>query len=167
MGKAGDTIRREFRELVPATIYFLVTFNAIALTKYLLLREYHISATSLLAPTIGALVAAKAMLIADFLPFMEPFPRVPILYNVLWKTVFYWVVFLLVQVLEDAIPLLWHHSGLGPLREELNRPHFWVVQIWLAMVLLVYCTIRELVAALGPDRARELFLGKRRPAHGA
>jgi hypothetical protein len=41
----------------------------------------------------------------------------------------------------------------------LQAPHFWVVQIWIAMVVLVFCTFRELIRAMGPGQVRDLFVG--------
>jgi hypothetical protein len=40
MGQIGETIRYEIRELLPAVIYFVITFNIIGFTKVLMLREY-------------------------------------------------------------------------------------------------------------------------------
>jgi hypothetical protein len=45
------------------------------------------------------------------------------------------------------------------------RPHFWAIQIWLVMVLFVFCSFRELIRVLGPEQAKELFLGIRSSDH--
>jgi hypothetical protein len=41
-------------------------------------------------------------------------------------------------------------------------PHFWAVQILLLLLILLYCTIRELVRVIGRDRILQLFFGYRR-----
>jgi hypothetical protein len=43
--------------------------------------------------------------------------------------------------------------------DEVDWPHFWTIQIWLTVLLLVYCTMQELLRALGHDKVRELFFG--------
>ena len=42
---------------------------------------------------------------------------------------------------------------------ETVRPHFWPVQLVLLLLILMYCTTRELVRAIGPDRTRRIFFG--------
>jgi hypothetical protein len=90
MRTIGATITHEIRELIPAVIYFVITFNIIGFTKVLMLREYGITASTFAGATFGALLVAKAVLIVGVLPFMEPFPKLPIVYNVLWKTRYWW-----------------------------------------------------------------------------
>ena len=164
MSTIGRKARQELHELIPVTVYLVVTFNIIGFTKYLLLRDYGISVSTLASSTIVALLAAKVMVVADALPFMEPFRPRPITYNVCWKTFVYVVAVFIVQLLEDAVRLAAHHHSLGPVLTLLRAPHFWVIQIWMTMVLLVFCTFRELIRALGPARAKELFIGPRVPA---
>jgi hypothetical protein len=38
-------------------------------------------------------------------------------------------------------------------------PHFWAVQILLLLLILLYCTIRELVRIIGRDRILAMFFG--------
>jgi hypothetical protein len=72
----------------------------------------------------------------------------------------------MIQVLEEVIRALLKHGDLAPVGDALWRPHFWVIQIWLVMVLLVFCTFRELIRVIGPGKAKEIFLGIR-PSHDA
>jgi hypothetical protein len=44
-------------------------------------------------------------------------------------------------------------------------PHFWAVQIWLVLLVFVYCALRELVRLLGAERVRQMFFGV--PRQGA
>ena len=41
--------------------------------------------------------------------------------------------------------------------EEIVWPHFWGVQLWLLILLLVYCSLRELVRTLGRERIIKMF----------
>jgi hypothetical protein len=161
MRTIGATIRHEIRELIPAVIYFVITFNIIGFTKVLMLREYGIQVSTLVGATLGALLVAKAVLLVGVLPFMEPFPKIPILYNVLWKTLLYALAAVMIQVLEEVIRALLTHGDLASVVDVLWRPHFWVIQIWLVMALLVFCAFRELIRVLGPERSKEIFLGMR------
>jgi hypothetical protein len=37
--------------------------------------------------------------------------------------------------------------------------HFWATQILLFVLILMYCTGRELIRVIGKDRVRRLFFG--------
>jgi hypothetical protein len=161
MSSIGGTIRHEIRELIPVVIYFVITLNIIGFTKVLKLREYGVQVSTVVGATLGALLVAKAVLLVGVLPFMEPFPKIPIIDNVLWKTLLYTLAAVIIQVLEEVIRVLLKHGGLASAWDALLRPHFWVIQIWLVMVLLVFCTFRELIRVLGVERAKEIFLGVR------
>ena len=161
MSTIGETIGHEIRELLPAIIYFVITFNIIGFTKVLMLREYGITVSTFVGATLGALLVAKAVLIVAVLPFMEPFRQIPIAYNVLWTTLLYMLAAFMIQLLEEMVRSLLKHDGLAPAWDMLWQPHFWGIQIRLVMVLLVFCTVRELIRVLGPEQAKEIFLGIR------
>jgi hypothetical protein len=165
MRPIAETIRHEIRELLPAVIYFVITFNIIGFTKVLMLREYGITVSTFVGATFGALLVAKAVLIVGVLPFMEPFRKMPITYNVLWKTLLYTLAAFVIQLIEEIIRSLFKHDSLAPAWDMLWRPHFWGIQIWLVMVLLVFCTFRELIRVLGPEKAMAIFLGNRSSEH--
>ena len=165
MNPIGATIKHEMRELIPAVIYFIIAFNLIGFTKVLMLREYGITVSTFVGATLGALLVARAVLTVGILPFMEPFPKLPIVYNALWKTLLYALAAFMIQVLEEIIRSLLNHGGLDPAWDTLWQPHFWGIQIWLVMVLLVFCTFRELIRVPGPEQARKIFLGFR-SSHG-
>ena len=42
---------------------------------------------------------------------------------------------------------------------ELVWAHFWAIQILLLVLILMYCTMRELVRVIGADKVREIFFG--------
>src|SRR5262249_778349 len=99
------------------------------------------------------------VMVVGILPFMEPFPQVPIIYNVVWKTFLYMLGALIFQVLEDAIPLLLKGQSLAPALYQLWMPHFLSTQLSFIVLFLIFCTCRGLFHVIGPERAREIFLG--------
>lgn len=161
MRPIGEIVKDEIRELTPVVIYFFIALNALGLTRVLILRQYGITVSTFFNATIGALVVAKVVMVVGVLPFMEPFPKIPIIYNVVWKTLLYMLGAFVFQVLEDAIPLLLKGQSLAPALDQVGMPHFWAIQLWLVILFLIFCAFRELFHVIGLEKAREIFLGTR------
>ena len=113
MQKILRAIKRELLEVVPPAFFFFVAFNVITFTKRLMLEQYGIEFSGFVAATLGALIVAKVVLIADRIPFINKYPDKPLIYNVVWKTVIYVLVALVVRFLEYLIPLWWQYRNLS------------------------------------------------------
>lgn len=167
MSKLTSKIREEIAALIPPTIFFLVSLHIVAFVRSLMIRGTGVEPVALLSVTIGALVLGKAVLIADALPIINRFPDKPLIYNVAWKTAIY----LLVAALLHYLERLWEYSraaggvaaGNRKLLAEIVWPHFWAIQILLFVLVVMYCTIHELIRAIGAAEVRRMFLGVRRP----
>ena len=158
-------LKHEFHEVLPPTIFFLITFHIVAIERRLMLREYGLSLSSVTGATVAALLIAKVILITDTFPFINRFPDKPLMYNIVWKTVIYAAVALLIHYLEHLVPLWWRTGELGvanrQLVSEIVWPHFWAIQLWLIVLLFVYCALRELIRAIGREQVMAMFFGRR------
>jgi len=167
MSSILSRLKHELVEVIPPAVFFFVAFHLIAFTRTLMLEQYGIRTSTFVAVTIGALVVAKVVLIVDLVPFVNRFPEKPLIYNVLWKTGIYLVATLLFRYIEHLIPFVREHGDLAlanrHLFDEVVWPHFWFVQIWLLVLFFLYCTMRELIRALGRERVRAMFFGPSRP----
>lgn len=163
MSKFVKGFKHLVHELIPPVTFFFISFQLLAFTRALMLRQYGIEVATFMEATIGALVVAKVVLLADLLPFINRFPGRPIIYNVAWKTLIYILAALLVRYLEAFIHFYRQQGEVrGATRHMLDEiiwPHFWAIQIWLTVLLMLYCALDELCKALGRDRIKELFFG--------
>jgi hypothetical protein len=163
MKRLGAWLVREFFEVLPPAIFFLLGFHMLALTRSLMLREYGVHVATAANATVGALLVAKVVLIADTLPFVNRFPEKPLAYNVAWKTAIYVAAALAVHYMEHLVPLWWRAGDLAAANEQLMNeivwPHFWAIQIWIVVLLFMYCAMRELIRAIGPREVRRMFFG--------
>ncbi len=168
MSKLWHRLKHEFHEVLPPTIFFLISFHIVVLDRRLMLQQYGLPASSIFGATVAALLIFKVVLITDKFPFVNRFPDKPLICNVVWKTAIYLAASLLVHYLEHLVPVWWRIADLGAAnRHVLNEivwPHFWAVQLWLVVLIFVYSALRELVRAIGRDKVIEMFLG-RRAAH--
>jgi hypothetical protein len=171
MSTLGQKLKHELRELIPVTVFFFVTFQLLALTQALMLEQFGIRVPAFLTATVMALVVAKVVLITDHFPLVNRFSEKPLSYSVVWKTAIYFIASLVVRYVEHLIHF-WRQTGhFGEANRrlfgEIVWPHFWGIQLWLLILLLVYCAFRELVRALGRDRVIAMFFHDgARPGHG-
>ena len=163
MTSVAARLKHEALAVIPPTVFFFIAFHVIALTQALMVEQYGIRLTTSLAATVAALVVAKVVLVVDLLPFVNRFPEKPLIYNVLWKTAIYLAAAFLVRYLEHLLHFLLQHHDLAAahrhLMAEVVWPHFWAVQVWLLVLFLVYCALRELIRVLGKERVRAMFFG--------
>lgn len=171
MSTAGQKLKHELHELVPVIMFFFVAFQLLALTDALILKQYGIGASVFMAATIGALVAAKVVVITDHFALVNRFPEKPLVFNVVWKTLIYFIGWLLIRYAEHLIHF-WRATGAfgeanRRIFSEIVWPHFWAVQLWMLILLLAFCAFRELVRAVGRQRVIALFFqSPSRPSPG-
>lgn len=154
--------------MIPATLFFLVAFLLLALTRSLLLARYEIQVSTFGAATAGALLVSKVVLVADHLRFVDRFPHKPLVYNIAWKTVIYFCASFVARYLEFLIGF-WRSEGSitaanERIFEEIVWSHFWLVQLWLFVLLLIYASLHELIRAVGRERAFAVFFRESRSA---
>ena len=170
MRKLAEKTKEEVAALLPPTIFFFVALHIVALIRVLMLKGTGIAAGTSVAVVVAALILGKAVLLADMLPFINRYPTKPLIYNVVWKTVLYTLVALLVHYLEHLIDF-WRQAGSlvagnQKLLAEIVWPHFLAIQIVLIVMVFSYCTIRELARVLGEGKLIEMFFGIRLHARG-
>ncbi len=163
MRKLSAKIKEEIEALLPPTIFFFIALHMIAFVRVLMLKGTGIALSTSASVTVAALVLGKAVLVADLLPFINRFPENPLAYNVAWKTTLYFLVAALLHYLERLVEFWREAGGLiagnEKLLAEIVWPHFWAIQIFLLVLILMYCTMSEFVRVIGGDRVRRIFFG--------
>ena len=163
MTKLSTTLKKEFFELLPPTIYFFVALHLVMFIRVLMLEGTGLSPYSSASIAVTALVLGKSVLIADMLPFINRFPHKPLIYNIAWKTVIYLFLSAVIHYLERLIDF-WRQTGgfvagNRKLLAEIVWPHFWAIQIILFVLIAMYCTMHELVRVIGKEKALRIFFG--------
>jgi hypothetical protein len=163
MSKLSTKLLEEFKELLPPTLFFFVALHLIVFMRVLMLKGTGIAVNTPWQVTLAALILGKAVLVADLLPFINRYPDKPLIYNIAWKTTIYVLVAMLVHYLERLADF-WKETGSlvaanQQLLAEIVWPHFWAIQMLLVVLLLMYCTMHELVRVLGRDKVLEMLFG--------
>lgn len=169
MKKLFEKVKEEFLAMLSPAIFFFITLQLVSVMRVLMLKGTGISVSSPFQVTIAALMLAKAVVIADLMPFINLYPHKPLIYNVVWKTAIYLLIATLIHYAERFVEF-WKAAGSftaanEKMLAEIVWPHFWAVQILLLVLILFYSTMRELVRVIGRDKVLEIFfLGASRTA---
>lgn len=155
--------REEIIMLIPAIIYFAICFNLFHFALGLMLQPQDVRFTSYLGATLGAILAGKVILVAESLPFINAFPRKPILYNILWKFSIYSFFVFFVQILDHTVKKIYHTGSWSiaytSIKADVSHSLFWGIQITVLMFFLIFIVFSELVRVVGKQRIKEIFFG--------
>jgi hypothetical protein len=163
MTKLSTKLKEEFFALLPPTIFFFVALHIVAFVRVLMLKGTGISPLGSVSVAVASPILGKAVLLADMLPVINRFPDKPLIYNVTWKTLIYLVVSALIHYLERVVEF-WRQAGSlvagnEKLLSEMVWPHFWAIQIILLVLIVMYCTMHELVRVIGKEKVLRIFFG--------
>jgi len=163
MRKALAFLAKEYKAVLPPTIYFLIVFHVTAFTRELMMEGYGITPTGSAMATIGALILAKVILVFNRCSFLNLFASRPMVFGILWKTLVFGILGSMFQLAEEWVPLLFKFRSASVAAEhllaEIVWPKFWANHIVLLLWLLIYCIVVEMIRVLGATRVREIFLG--------
>jgi hypothetical protein len=162
VNRAVEKLKEEFLAVLPPTAFFFIALHIIGLVRVLMTEGTGLPVTSSAQIALAALIIGKAVLLADLWPPINRFPEKPLVYNIVWKTVIYYVVASFIHYLERLYDFAKEAGGIVAgnerLLSEIVWPHFWAVQIILLVVILNYCVIRELGRVLGEKQMIRMFL---------
>lgn len=163
MHKILEKLKEEFLAVLPPTIFFFVALHIVTVIRVLIAKGSQFQPLSTISIAVAALILGKAVLIADMLPAINRYPDKPLIYNVVWKTVIYLLVSAVIHYAERLFDFSREAGGIVAGNERLLAdivwPHFWAVQIILFVLILMYCTGRELVRVIGKDKVLRIFFG--------
>jgi hypothetical protein len=156
-------LKEEFFKILPPTIFFFVALHIVMFIRVLMLEGTGLKPSSSVSIAVAALILGKAVLIADMVPMINRFPNRPLIYNVAWKTLIYWLMATLIHYVERLIDF-WRQTGSfvagnRKLFTEIIWPHFWAIQIVLFVLIAMYCMMHELVRVIGKEKAMRIFFG--------
>ena len=158
-------IIKQFREVLPPTLFFAIGFNLIVLTTQLFLADYLIHFADFMLVTVSALVVGKSVLVANALPFFRRFDTAPIVQPVLFKTIIYCVVVFVVRFFEK-LGKYWFAGGTFSGIPEYVAAHFsWnrfvAIQIWVFVLFLIYTIGAELNSLFGNGELLKIVFKRR------
>ncbi len=167
--RIGRGFLHAFWHVLPPTLFFLVSFNLIVFTTNLLIYDYWFRLSGFLLATTTALIVGKAVLVANSIRLIDRFRGAPLIQPILYKTLFYTAVVLVVRLLERFVHLALDDRGFAAAFDVALHDFSWhrfaAIQIWLFTCFLVYVTATELAHLLGEGQLFRLFFRHRSSQH--
>jgi hypothetical protein len=156
---------RQLGEVVPPTLFFAIGFNVIVLTTQLILADYLVHFANFMLVTFSALIVGKAVLLANHLPFFRRFDTAPIVQPILFKTIIYCLVVLVVRIIEKLVKY-WLTGGTVEGIPDYVENHFsWnrfiAIQIWVFVLFLIYTIAAELNSLFGSGELAKILFTRR------
>ena len=135
----GNWLHREFTAAWPVFFFFLVAFMLQLLIIKLAVAQFSIPVTAISKAVVGALLAAKAVLILDETPLARSLERYRRIVAVAVKTLLYGIGTLLLGFIERFLEGL-HRAGNidGAFRNLIDRANMYRFFAWVLGISLIY-----------------------------
>lgn len=148
----GAKLIKELKLLFWTSLYFFIWFGALMLLKVLMLQEYEFEFYGASMVIVGALVAAKSVMLLENVPLMRS-KSPPAIVEILLRTLLYMAGVFVILVLEKSIEARHEYGGffsaLKNLASHADRYHIWVNVICMFGAVFVYNTAAAVKAYLG------------------
>lgn len=156
-------LKKEIIHLIPVIFYFFICFSIVFSAQTLLLQPGDIHYMSYVSAVVGAIFAAKVILITENLKFVNSFANKPLIYNIPWKFFIYAFFVILLQIVEHLLRKFiasgnWDASYQQMLG-EIHRPMFWGMQILILVIFLIFTVFTELAKVIGDKKIKKIFFG--------
>src|SRR5262249_27556176 len=164
MSGAVAKVKEEILKILVVALFFSIGFCLIHVSNRLLTEGSNVEIARLTRAIFGGFIVAKVLLMVDLLPFVHAFPGKPLIQNIAWKTSLYVVASVIFLYAEPFLKGVIRGAGLFAAHsrawQELMLPRTWATVIWLAMLLVVFVTLKELSSAIGDQQMRHMFFGR-------
>ena len=166
MKKFLSILKKEFLELLPPFIFFAFVFHILTLVESLMAKASGFSYQATTTALIGAVLVSKSILIVDALPMLKFKEGKKLIYPITWRVLFYIIIVVIFQFIEDLIPLLSKSASFSNAVDQfflkIKWDHFWAVHIVLFLFLVIYTMINAIIDILGTNKFLAIFFSSDR-----
>ena len=157
----GRWFVREVDAARPVFIFFLIAFLLLLSIIKLVLENFSVDVVALPKAIVGALFAAKAVLILDETPFARHLDRYRRIVAVVAKTLLYGTITLLLGYLERYIEALHRTHHLEAAAQYVaQQASIYKLLAWalgITVIFAMYFALAEISDYLGKGKLREIF----------
>ena len=157
-------IKNEFINFLYVFIFFLSFFLIINVSESLLLKKAGLSTFRFIQVMLAAFLIAKVVVVSSHFKFTKRYDNKPLSIVILWKTLLYWIILLLIRFLVAFLPYLIkdpsYKYDVFLLMKSIDWGFFLSIQSYYLMLLFIFETFDELTRKIGKNKMKEIFFGK-------
>jgi hypothetical protein len=157
----GRFVRREFVAAWPVFLFFLIGFLLLLVIIKLALATFSVEITAFSKAVVGALLAAKAVLILDETPLSRRLEQSRRIVAVAVKTFLYGLIALSLGFLERVLDAVRReHSLAGAIHYMSDQPALYRLLSWglgISLVFSIYFALFEIDRRMGKGKLWRLF----------
>lgn len=166
-----NRIKQEVGKFLATALFFSTGFCLVLIATRLVIRGSGIEVASFLQALSGGLIVAALLRVVDSLPCVDAFLDKPLIHNIVWKSSLYVLASLVYQYMKPLVKYLFQGQNLPAAAssawQEFMGARHWAIEIWVAMLLVVYVTVMEMIRVMGTEKMNDMLFGSRgRPAKG-
>jgi hypothetical protein len=158
---AGRFLHREFVALWLVFLFFLVSFALLITLIKLVLEDYSTEVLVVSNAFVGALLAAKAVLVLDETPLARSRERYRKIFAIAVKTLFYGIATLILGFLERCLEALRKAHGFGGAFDYvINHGSYHRLPAWalgISMIFALYFSFVEISRRMGEGELWKLL----------
>ncbi|HKV56110.1 MAG TPA: hypothetical protein VJN94_15870 [Candidatus Binataceae bacterium] len=162
---AWHWLREEIRKTRPVFLFFLIGFLVVLLIIKLSLAQYSIEMSALSKALVGAILAAKIVLILENTPLARPFRHSARVLEITSKTLVYGLGVMLLGYIERIFDAFRHSgnmvSSFDTVIETSNVHRLLAFSVGIAMVFAAYFCFAEIGEFMGKGALHRFFLQRR------
>jgi len=143
--------------------YLWVVFTVFLVHEWIVLSDNHVGFTFYGLATVNALALGKVMLVAEHFRFADQLKRKPLIYPIVYKTVAFTSLLLVIYVLEMILVGWVGGHGFFASMPALGGSLVGTAALWLifCVALLPFFAFKEFERAVGAEMIWKLLLGAR------
>ena len=161
---ARDRIVHELREFAVVALYLYLCFTAVAYLKATILHAHGIVFAPFGFAAIKALICAKFILVGRAFHVGERFKTLPLMWPILYKSIAFLVLLIVLNVIEEAVVGLLHHRTITESIAEIGGgtlDQTFATSIIMLLILVPFFAFYALGEILGDRNLAQLFFTHR------
>lgn len=158
---AGRFLRKELVAAYPVFLFFLISFLLLLFLIKLALVAFAIEITALSNAVVGAMIAAKAVLVLDETPLARKLEQYRRIVAIGMKTLFYGLAGLLLGYMERFVEAIHKvHTPIGAIQYVIDHTNQYRLFAWalgISIVFALYFSFLEISRRMGKGALWTLF----------
>ncbi len=163
----GRRVRHELVQFAVISAYLYVCFGAVILYKTTVLHAEGISYAPYGLAAVKALILAKFMMVGEAARLGDRYKSRRVIHIIFHKSLLFLLLLIVLSQIEEVLSGIAHGQTINAVLTEMGGSKLWetgAASLIVLLILIPYIAFKEISAALGEDKLRQILLGHRQGA---